>query len=286
MSKRDTTNKAMTKEEVIAAINQLARRLGRPPSLKELLRATKVTKHAIRMTFLTYRDALAACGLSGLGYRLALRELFQDWAGVARKVGKIPTITEYGKHGKHSYAPLLKQFGSWLQVPAGLLHYAREHKLEAEWKDVMELLSRHAQPAPGFCNVPARTKQPASKPRILPDQPIYGAPFWNAPLAMAPTNENGVIFLFGAMARDLGFMMLRLQTGFPDGEAFREVEPGRWQRVRIEFEYESRNFLKHSHPITGCDVIVCWKNNWPDCPLEVIELSKEFARIGGMGIAE
>src|SRR5260221_2830823 len=193
----------MTKEEVIAAINQLARSLGRPPSLKELLRATKVTKHAIRMTFLTYRDALAACGLSGLGYRLALRELFQDWAGVARKVGKIPTITEYGKHGKHSYAPLLKQFGSWLQVPAGLLHYAREHKLEAEWKDVMELLSRHAQPAPGFCTTPARTRPAASKPRILPDQPIYGAPFWNAPLAMAPTNENGVIFLFGAMARDL-----------------------------------------------------------------------------------
>jgi len=44
--------------------------------------------------------------------------------------------------------------------------------------------------------------------------------------------------------------------------------------VRIEFEYESRNFLKHMHPANGCDLIVCWRHNWPECPLEVIELRK------------
>jgi hypothetical protein len=54
----------------------------------------------------------------------------------------------------------------------------------------------------------------------------------------------------------------------------REIEPGRWQRVRIEFEYQSRNFLTHMHPLSGCDLIVCWENNWPECPLEVIELKK------------
>jgi hypothetical protein len=26
------------------------------------------------------------------------------------------------------------------------------------------------------------------------------------------------------------------------------------------------------HSVDGCDGIVCWINNWPDCPLEVIEL--------------
>ena len=45
----------------------------------------------------------------------------------------------------------------------------------------------------------------------------------------------------------------------------------------IEFEYESRNFLRHLHDPSQCDIIVCWKHNWPECPLEVIELSK----IGG-----
>jgi hypothetical protein len=42
--------------------------------------------------------------------------------------------------------------------------------------------------------------------------------------------------------------------------------------VKIEFEQESRNFLKHMHLASECDLIVCWKHNWPECPLEVIEL--------------
>jgi hypothetical protein len=51
------------------------------------------------------------------------------------------------------------------------------------------------------------------------------------------------------------------------------VGSNKGQRVLIELEYESRNFLEHQHPVKGCDLIVCWINNWPDCPLEVIELS-------------
>jgi hypothetical protein len=51
------------------------------------------------------------------------------------------------------------------------------------------------------------------------------------------------------------------------------------QRVRIEFEFESRSFVKHRHPHNGCDLIVCWAHNWPQCPpnLEVIELNKVLA---------
>jgi hypothetical protein len=44
--------------------------------------------------------------------------------------------------------------------------------------------------------------------------------------------------------------------------------------VRIEFEYLSRNFLKHRHRVDKCDIIVCWIHNWPECPLEVLELRK------------
>jgi hypothetical protein len=54
-----------------------------------------------------------------------------------------------------------------------------------------------------------------------------------------------------------------------------EVEPGRWQDVRIEFEYESRHFRSHRHDPRRCDIIVCWRHNWRDCPpgLQVLELS-------------
>ena len=67
-------------------------------------------------------------------------------------------------------------------------------------------------------------------------------------------------------------MVTRIQTAFPDCEALRRVGEERWQRVRIEFEYESRNFLKHFHNADGCDLIICWSHNWPECPLEVVEL--------------
>jgi hypothetical protein len=91
-----------------------------------------------------------------------------------------------------------------------------------------------------------------------------------------PTNEAGVLFLFAAMALELGYVATVVRTGFPDCEALREISPGRLQRVQIEFEYLSRNFLKHRHRVDKCDIIVCWINNWPECPLEVIELSKLF----------
>jgi hypothetical protein len=46
------------------------------------------------------------------------------------------------------------------------------------------------------------------------------------------------------------------------------------------------NFRDHGHPLTGCDVIVCWLHNWPDCPahIEVLELSsfiKSFRNSAG-----
>jgi len=77
------------------------------------------------------------------------------------------------------------------------------------------------------------------------------------------------------IAKDLGYVVESVQAGFPDCEAKRQIAPKRWQRVNIEFEFESRNFRDHGHPSTGCDVIVCWHHNWPDCPahIEVLELS-------------
>jgi hypothetical protein len=54
------------------------------------------------------------------------------------------------------------------------------------------------------------------------------------------------------------------------------VAPGKWQNVWIEFEYESKNFLLHGHDPKKCDVIVCWRHNWKECPeeIEVVELGK------------
>ena len=108
--------------------------------------------------------------------------------------------------------------------------------------------------------------------KLFSDRPVYGPSMVPAALAHGPMNEAGVVYLFGMMAENQGFVATHIQTEFPDCEAMWEILPGKWQRVRIEFEYESRNFLKHLHEVKDCDVIVCWVHNWPECPLEVVEL--------------
>jgi hypothetical protein len=63
-----------------------------------------------------------------------------------------------------------------------------------------------------------------------------------------------------------------VQAGYTDCDAKRRVKPERWERVRIEFEYHSRSFRDHGHDQAGCDLVVCWEHDWPDCPVEVLEL--------------
>ena len=115
---------------------------------------------------------------------------------------------------------------------------------------------------------------------INKDRAVMGAPFDGSGMTNAPMNELGVVFLFGMVAAELGFQVESLQGKFPDCEAKREVVKGKWQRSRIEFEYESKNFHLHGHDPKGCDVIVCWRHNWKECPeeLEVIELCRIVGR--------
>jgi hypothetical protein len=109
---------------------------------------------------------------------------------------------------------------------------------------------------------------------VRKDRPVMGAPFNWSPLTNAPVNEMGVVFLWAIVAGRLGFQVESMQGRYPDCEAKREVAPGKWQRMRIEIEYESKNFKLHGHDPRECDVIVCWKHNWKECPeeIEVVEL--------------
>jgi hypothetical protein len=31
---------------------------------------------------------------------------------------------------------------------------------------------------------------------------------------------------------------------------------------------------RHMHEASKCDLIICWRHNWAECPLEVLELRK------------
>jgi len=260
----------MTKQEIMDVIVGCAEKLKHVPTFEELVQMTQLSHKQIRKHFGGYTRALLECNLEpkeiGRGaYKLPLEKLFTDWAGVVRKLKKLPTVSEYEMHSKYTSNPLQRRFGGWLHVPHGLKQFAGKFGLAEEWKAELELV-----PAP-----PAALATAPSQGRLyLPDKRLYGAPMFPGPLAYAPVNEMGVVFLFGWMAPQLGYVVHWLQSEFPDCEVMRRVGEDSCQLVKAEFEYESRNFLKHMHDVKGCDLIICWRHNWPECPLEVLELRK------------
>lgn len=98
-----------------------------------------------------------------------------------------------------------------------------------------------------------------------------------APLQYAPENEQGVVFLFSYLAKQWGLKVEKIRPGFPDCIAYQKTHGGA-KKVRIEFEFRSRNFKAQGHSVRGCDWIVCWEHNWPAVPkhLRVVELRKKF----------
>jgi len=180
------------------------------------------------------------------------QQIVDSIAAVARILGRAPTQVEFTARAKISRHTVLKAFPTWNEAvrAAGL----RPHRAEMTAKGIER----------------QKTSVRATGKRVT-----YGAPLDFNGLRHEPVNEQGVVLLFGMLARKLGYVVEAVQTGFPDCEAKRRISAERWERVIIEFEFESRNFRDHGHPVDGCDVIVCWRHNWQECPthLEVVELS-------------
>jgi len=139
------------------------------------------------------------------------------------------------------------------------------------------------------CPFPQARGQPQAKSRAVAGEwqktadTEYGAPMDFRGLRHAPLNEQGVVYLFGMVSNELGFLVEAVHASFPDCEAKRCIDRARnrWQRVRIEFEYRSSQFRDHGHDPEGCDLIVCWEHDWPDCPLQVVELRRSIDALEG-----
>jgi hypothetical protein len=129
--------------------------------------------------------------------------------------------------------------------------------------------------APIDVSVPAVTairSTPVAPAAAVPS--VFGDPMDFRGVRHAPVDIGGVIFLFGMVAREIGFHVEAMSSGFPRCEAKRQLAPGKWVRLRIDFELESRQFRDAGRNPGACDLIVCWKDTWPDRPatLDVLAL--------------
>jgi len=83
----------------------------------------------------------------------------------------------------------------------------------------------------------------ANRKRIFGDKIAFKS------LSCAPVNELGVVYLFGVLHDTFDFKIESIQSGYPDCLARRKVGNNRWEEVRIEFEYDSRSFTRHTATI-------------------------------------
>jgi hypothetical protein len=215
------------------------------------------------------------CRLAGLPRHLKNRDLteeqlLEELHRVVCEVGAVPSLNHFAALARIGPAVFLRRFGS----KHTLLQRYREWLAKKDPE--FALLQRLPTPAKYKRHRKSGVSQPAQGAGIF-----YGAPLNFRGLRHAPTNEQGVVYLFGMVSSELGLLVEAIHQAYPDCEAKRCVDPRqkRWQLVRIEFEYKSSKIRDHGHDPAGCDLIVCWEHDWPECPLEVIELRAVLAML-------
>lgn len=266
-----------TEADLIQAAQHASKRQGHPLSRSDFERISGISKHHIYRLFSDgWSELQERAGIAKHPRnhdRLEDDELLSEFHSVASELGRIPTWTQFNNHARISADVVRRRFGG----RRGLLERYRAWLEQSEPQSpLLGQLDESRQQA----RLPAnQTKTATPEPTSVwatGEGPQYGAPIDFRGLRHAPINEQGVVFLFGMVSRELGFLVEAVHASFPDCEAKRLVDRknDRWQRVRIEFEFRSRTFLDHGHDPAKCDLIICWQHNWPECPLEVVELRK------------
>ncbi|MBI4496373.1 MAG: hypothetical protein HY689_00510 [Chloroflexi bacterium] len=281
------------RDEILEEIRRVARELGVTTlSRRQFQRNSTISLKKVERYFLTWNKAIEGAGLiptpSFVNRKLSENDLLEDLDRVARQLGRFPTENEYSHYGNYSAATYQKRrWGKWSNVKqiynawvnGESIALPQEVKLPPAVQETKPLVAEtvHQTTNQERALEPVQTRQMAGPRR----RSEYGEPIDFRGLRHAPINEQGVVYLFGMISRELGFLVEAIQQGFPDCEAKREIrgQRGRWESVRIEFEFRSSTFKAHGHDPDGCDLIVCWEHDWPNCPAEVLELKGAIQRL-------
>lgn len=88
-------------------------------------------------------------------------------------------------------------------------------------------------------------------------------------------DESGVRKAFQQLHKEFGFSKILVsRTQFPDYV----LKDKKGKRVLAEAEFKATGARNHGRELTdgGCDLIICWYDDWPDCPVEILELSRRI----------
>jgi len=266
----------ITKELIIEKIREIAKEKGVSSLPKKVFIAESgISEYEYLKHFNTWNEAVIAAGLEPQDFARPYdkEKLFQNLREVFEKTEGLCSRTKFNKISSISHDSYRRHFGSWQEALINFKKWLEDKKFNYPW--MVELPDELDD-----------TKLPAEEVDFKKQwksttENKYGPILNFRGLLHAPINEQGVIFLFGMVCFELGFIVEAVRSGFPDCEAKRRIDSKRdqWERVKIEFEYRSSNFREHGHNPAKCDLIVCWEHDWKECPIEVIELKKVLSEL-------
>jgi hypothetical protein len=237
----------LTKEEIINAAKLADKKADKPLSQRDFIRITGIREWQIENLFTE-----------------------GGWSELKRQA-KIKSQPKQSKKQSGKKAVAKRKSISKGKAPAKEDTIAEEDVItEFDELELTDTKSNHEVIQPP--NSPTAQSKKEMEERIKMEIAEFGELIDFRGLRHAPINEKGVIYLFGMVGHELGFMVEAVHAAFPDCEAKRHIGENRYQRVRIKFEYKSSNFTSHGYDPAGADMIVCWIHDWHDCPLEVLEL--------------
>jgi len=274
----------LSRESVIAEVREIANRLGVDTVRRgDFARESTTSLYQVSNLFPDdgWRGVLEAAGLRVAFQNVPIPDdtLLEEFHRIVNEMGRIPTAIQFDARADFSFATYKKRFGGIQGTLKRYRSWLEEHRPDAPELQFVQTKSKHEiLTPPPAAKVVAGSQEWARGAGV-----VFGAPINFRGLRHAPINEQGVVYLFGMVSAELGLIVEAVQASYPDCEAKRCVDArkNRWQRVRVEFEFYSSNFREHGHNLAGCDMIVCWEHDWPECPLEVVELRSVIDQLEG-----
>ncbi len=274
----------MDKQEITTEIRRIADLLKtKHLSKTQFKQNSRISITTIDNKFGSWNQAVAEAGLSPIAQgpsddlkrqKYSDDDLLQETIRLTGELGKEPTAAEMNARGKFSDEPYKQRWGTFANArKVAYAKYGFPNKNEQQ--DSVLDKSQEFPSIPEQIIVPQTYKPSETKSR---KKVQFGEPIDFRGLRFAPINEQGVVFIFGMVSRELGFLIESVRTDYPDCEGKRCIDTKKqlWEHVQIEFEYRSSNFREHGHREEDCDVIVCWIHDWQECPVEVLELKSQI----------
>jgi len=274
----------ITREKIIEEIRRIAKDKGLSSLPKKVfITESGISEYIYLKYFDTWNEAIVAVGLEPKDFAKPYEkeELLQNLKEVFENTDGLCSRTKFNKISNISHDSYRRHFGSWQNALIEFKNWLESKEYSYPWMaELPEDIADDISIQQVSNEVPSDEKD-VKRQWIPTTANRYGSFLNFRGLQHAPINEQGVVFLFGMICFELGFIVEAVRSGFPDCEAKRRIDRKKdhWERVRIEFEYRSRNFREHGHNPSKCDLIVCWEHDWEECPLEVIELKSVIETI-------